>query len=205
VRHWAVLTAVLLAGCATGAGPVKVSALREARHPYVVSAGTWRAEEGGLVNVFGPAPGGRGAVETLGLVEGFRARDFVLEGRVTFDASAVGGVVFRVQEAGGVIADMYTATFSAGGIDLWLLKRGTWMLLSRDVRPLASGRPYALRVEVQGDKMTLYLDGEPLLEARDSFLPDAGAVGLYAREGLCRFESVNVVSRDPKSKGEAQE
>lgn len=62
---------------------------------------------------------------------------------------------------------------------------------------LSAGKWYTLVVRMKGSTITCDLDGEPMLEAEDGDLPDAGMIGLWTKaDAVSSFDDLTVQSAD---------
>ncbi|HIJ65662.1 MAG TPA: hypothetical protein HPP77_06880 [Candidatus Hydrogenedentes bacterium] len=124
---------------------------------------------------------------SLALLDGFRARDMVVEASVGFTGLGAPSVVFRVQEQDGVAVSMYAVALHRGGVNLWLMEEGRWYCLHRRELPVAPGMAHCLRVTGERDRITVGLDGGILFEVRGTSLMESGGAGICGREGQCMF------------------
>ena len=119
---------------------------------------------------------GENGVVTLGT----RAwRDYAVETRLRFSLHRSGGPVLRARG----LRRYYAALFS-GGDRLAIVARqdGTVHTLAQTAFPYEMERLYALRFAAVGDRLSLAVDGSPLLEARDNRYASGGA-GFVIDEG----------------------
>ena len=76
---------------------------------------------------------------------------------------------------------------------LYVVKDGRRRQLQSAHIELEAERWYELRVTMVGDAITCSLDGEPMLQATDDTLPEAGAVGLWAKaDAVTSFDDLHV-------------
>jgi len=189
-------------GCATGPSVIELDALRSAREAAHPSAGQWERDNDALVNVI-PADATAdqivrsidGAGVSIGLIEGFEARDLLIEAKVSYENSGAPGLIFRAQEESGVIHAMLMVVLNSDGIHLWELKEGTWEPIGRHIAPIAPATPHWLRAEIRGSDMAFFLDGQRVLSGTYGTVTTGGA-GISGRAGLCRFYELRAESLD---------
>ena len=203
-RSAACVLALVLAGCAaTGPPLVDFAELRNVRESGHEHTGEWEHTANGLVNALpaGVPPehiqtGEGGAGVSMALVDGFQARDLVIEALVEFEAGAAPGLLYRVRESGGVVTSMFMAVLNVDGAHLWRFQDGEWIRVYTDVRPMQPEQTYHLRVATDGAEMSVYVNGERLFTAQHPSLLHTGGAGISAREGVCRFNDLRAASRD---------
>ena len=99
-------------------------------------------------------------------------RDYAVETRLRFSLHRRGGVVLR---AGG-LRRYYAAVFSGGNTAAIVAREHRAVcMLARAPFPYVTERPYAVRFAAAGDRLTLSVDGAPLLQARDGRYRGGGA------------------------------
>jgi hypothetical protein len=160
-------------------------------HVATSSRGQWQIEAGQVVH--------KSLDEDAGIFFGdatwsdytFSADVFVAEG------TGHAGLYFRHGGLHGNGNYFYTVCPPGGGPAL--LRRffdGDFKVLasrrSRDA-PLATGKWHKMKVDVHGHQFTAYLDDKEILTASDDAVP-MGAVGLTARESVCRFRNLKVTA-----------
>jgi hypothetical protein len=104
------------------------------------------------------------------------------------------GVVFRYQDD----QNYYRFSMEQAPAHRRLLRKsgGTMSVLWEDTEGFVSGREYALRIECAGERLSGYLNEEPVFELGDTGVP-GGGIGLYCwRNPSARFAEVLVVPVD---------
>lgn len=195
--------AVLVAGCATAPEPkpVDLMGLESLREMGGEAAGPWTPLDGGVTNLVaegteiaeGQVRDGTGV--SIGLLRGFKARNLSIEANVNYSGGGAPALVFRVQEHDGEITGMYAVSLFASGVNVWRFSDGRWMLLMTQAVALQPRVTHTLRADVEGDRIRVYADGEPMSEVRDDGLSDAGRAGIRALEGPCKFSNLRVTKR----------
>jgi hypothetical protein len=180
------LVFVILAGCVRDMGEIRGLGVVPLRLGGEDRTGTWRSEGNAIVG------GEPGNVEAFGRFQESPGRDLEVSCRLTRERNAVGGVLFRAAVAEDALVSGYVLRVHAQGVDLWRMEEGAVVPLQRYVRSLGPEGAHGLRLRVEGDKIAVELDGEPLFTARDRTPLLGGEAGLYAFGGTCRFESVAV-------------
>ncbi|NUM54324.1 MAG: hypothetical protein HUU46_11820 [Candidatus Hydrogenedentes bacterium] len=195
--------AILPISCATTPDPkpIDLATLESAREAGGGVAGPWTPLEDGITNLVpdgveiaeGQVRDGTGV--SIGLLKGFNARNLAIEANVNYSGGGAPGLIFRAQEKDGVITDMYAATLFANGANVWRFSGGRWMLMLTEAAKITPRVPHALRVEAKGDRIQVYVDGQPLSELRDDSLTAAGRAGIRALEGPCKFSGLRASER----------
>ncbi len=100
-----------------------------------------------------------------------------------------------VRAAGAIIRSTNSETYYGVHFDCRnnqvVLYASPWEVISRKPVVLEEDRWYAATVEARGERLTVALDGQPVMEATDSRHP-AGVVGLYTSQGSVTFRDVQV-------------
>lgn len=195
------MAALVIGACATGPEPVPYDAFRSVREADHQHPGEWRMEDNRMVNVI-PDEAASDAVAggldgaSIALVDGFSARDLVVQGQLGFEGYAAPALVFRVQEEDGVVNAMYMLVVNTDGVFLWRLLDGNWTAVVRHYMPLSPETMHTVRAEARGDVLEIALNGEDLFDTNDTLLMQAGGAGVSAREGVCYIADVGVESLD---------
>ena len=121
-------------------------------------------------------------------------RDYVVETRLRFSLHRSGGLVLRARG----LRRYYAALFS-GGDRLAIVARQDDAVhtLAQIAFPYDMERLYALRFAAVGNRLSLAVDGSPLLEARDDRCRGGGA-GFLIDEGTMIADGFRVRHRDLK-------
>ncbi|AYY14490.1 hypothetical protein EF847_19125 [Actinobacteria bacterium YIM 96077] len=108
---------------------------------------------------------------------------------LAFDGTGLAAVLARVQDEETYY---YLTLRSNDNVEINKLEDGSRTLLAGTSFPVDAGESYTLRLDVEGDQLTGYVDGEPLVSATDGqFI--AGEVGLKTFNGSADFDHVEVV------------
>lgn len=181
------------------------AAAREESLPHV---GEWRFENGVFENAIPPnattediRTSKDGIGVSLALYKDFEAADCVMECILSIKDTAAAGLVFRAQEKDGVVKRMYMAVLSRKGIDVYLFGDRQWTHLYQFLTAVAPSKAYALQIALQGERMSVTVDGEPAFQATDAQLTYSGKVGICGREGQARFVGFTATSLDKSKKG----
>jgi hypothetical protein len=89
------------------------------------------------------------------------------------------GVVFRFQDA----EHYYVARANAleDNVNLYRVVNGRREQLKGWSGKVGTNAWHALAVEARGDRLTIFWEGEPVIEARDGTFPAAGRVGVWTK------------------------
>ena len=199
----------LFSGCAgrhpevdfsQGIDPSQLRGLRESIHPNV---GEWRQTELGFTNFIPPEVGPQdvmratgGAGVSLGVADGFSARDLTLSARMSFEGTGAPCLVFRVTEEAGVIGSMYSVAVFSSGLNLGCLTPKGWRLIEHVSVPVPPYVPHDVVVTVKGDRIRAELDRQQVLDVRERTLTKPGGAGICGREGPCFFRSLQLRGLD---------
>jgi hypothetical protein len=110
------------------------------------------------------------------IADGFVEARFVpLSGR----EDQAGGVVWRWKDGD----NYYVARANAleGNVSLYYTEHGSRKTLKYVDAPVARGQPHVLRVEFAGDRIGVTLDGHRYIDAHDTHITGAGAVGVWTK------------------------
>jgi hypothetical protein len=157
--------------------------------PLALSSGGWSQSGQDIANI-----DTSGKADCLGRIAKTPGRDFLLAGDFAFAPRASAGVFFRSTMADDRLASGYLLRLHAQGVDLWRLDGPYRAPLQRMALALDPKKTHGLRVAVQGDKIAVDLDGQPVFNVRDRSPLTGEEAGLYAK-GECRFKSLKIESK----------
>ena len=124
-------------------------------------------------------------------------RDFQLAVRckpVTGTVDQACGVVFRYADEN----NCYVARANAleDNVRFYSVKNGKRIELASWSGPVSSGFWHVLRVEAQGDKFSIFWDGQKVINASDKTFPDGGKIGLWTKaDSVTYFDSLSAEAR----------
>ena len=110
---------------------------------------------------------------------------------------ASGGIVFRFSEGKYYVV---RANALENNFRLYYYDNGRRQLATATVQPPALGQWHTLRVVAVGDHIQAYLDGQLLLEHRDSRF-SSGQIGLWTKaDSVTAFDDLEIKRPNPKQK-----
>lgn len=165
----------------------------------LIFADSFDSPEGGAVPLFGPesmtlayeaGQGGMTGIFQGGVLAAMYDQpviaDFIAELEIraeNLDPGSRVGLIFRSDDAQGGLERYYNLALGPGdatlAIDAW--KQGQWVLQRQTpVSPalLPPSGTHRLRLEVEGSRFRVFLNGTFVLEVVDTSLPEAGILGL---------------------------
>lgn len=123
--------------------------------------------------------------------------DYAVQADAFVDAPSQIGLVARKSTSGYYRARLNVDQRSTTAVIEWVDDQPTTNEIARATVPSAThlGRWTRLRFELQGQRLTLLLDGEQVLQAEDTHL-SAGQAGLFATaEMTARFDNVTIAAQ----------
>lgn len=164
--------------------------------PRGSSAASWRIASGRLEQVGVAREGGDDAAVIVAKGQSFG--DFVMDSYLYATSGEPVGAVFRYSDTGFYLLRLYPG--GAGGSDpkatlhRFVGGRGTEMAASTGWPGYTSAKWHHLSISAQGQSLTVRVDGQAALAARDATL-SAGGVGFYAyADGTARFDNLRVTA-----------
>ncbi len=134
------------------------------------------------------AKGGLGVASAV--VCDTRVWDCTVLARLAFEAKGAPAILLRTQVHGCVTGDTLSLVVYQGGVILWRLAGDKWSKVAAAEMPVAEQQTHHVRVVLAGPSAKVWLDGKRVLEVADVGLAEAGAIGIWAGEGPCRFEAL---------------
>lgn len=167
--------------------------VREERFPHIVP---FVQHPGYIENLIPPGANEKdliAAKDGLGvatlLVRDFVGADVAVRCELAFERKGAPAVNFRTQVKGEVTGDTYSLVLYEKGVNLWKCAGGKWSKVGATEFAVTPGVFHELRLYARGERFGVYVDGKQRLDCRDATALGAGAVGLWAGEGPCRFRS----------------
>jgi hypothetical protein len=107
-----------------------------------------------------------------------------------------GGVLWRCRDAD----NYYVARANAleDNVTIYHTIKGKRVAFKNVDTKVASGVWHTLRVDFEGNKFTVALDGKKVIEATDDSFPDAGQVGVWTKaDSVTLFDNFSYGSKSP--------
>ena len=130
----------------------------------------------------------------LAIAEKTSFKDIDLTVKVQGDRGEIdqgGGPIWRCRDEN----NYYICRFNPleGNYRVYFVKDGRRKQLESAKIETEAGKWYTVRVTMDGDRITCYLDGKKLLEVQDDTFNDAGMVGLWTKaDAVTRFDDLAV-------------
>ncbi len=156
---------------------------------WKVANGTW-AVKGGIYQL---SKGGQAEHSLIGEEDW---DDYTIEAKVRLDEGSWAGIVFRAKSE----MEYYVYYLNVPGniSELWRHKAGAWNARDNISQPkavggvvIANGEWLDMKIVVEGDKFTLYLNDEKQVEDSDNVY-DKGKVGVWGWETGASFDDFTV-------------
>ncbi len=159
---------------------------------WKVANGTWSVEDG----VYKLSKGGQAEHSLVGESDW---DDYTIEAKVRLDEGSWAGIVFRAKSE--MEYYVYYLNVPSNISELWRHKQGGWASRDNISQPpavgikIANGEWIDMKIEVEGDKFTLYLNGEKQVEDSDDVYGE-GKVGVWGWETAASFDDFTVSGRN---------
>jgi hypothetical protein len=173
-------------------GDARAGALPAGSQPF---NGTW------TVRAEADAPSGSNALCQTGnadfpgiMLDPTPRADVVISARfkpISGSVDRAAGLIFRVQDGRNYY--ILRANALDNNVNLYKYQDGRRSSLKDGPAKVASGQWQELRVEARGETLRGFLNGAPVVEARDTTFKNAGAVGLWTKaDSQTCFDNVEV-------------
>ncbi|MEK7399114.1 MAG: family 16 glycoside hydrolase [Candidatus Poribacteria bacterium] len=114
------------------------------------------------------------------------------------ETASIPGIFFRVTEKSAK-GDYYMFRLDNRAAEgPALIKSPNTILLENKNKPAKVGQNYVLKVDLTGDSIKCYIDGQLEIDLKDASFPK-GAVGVGSFNVDCRFDNVTVTNKDVSS------
>jgi len=140
------------------------------------------------------------AKDGLGLAaavaRGAVVRDCTVVARLGFERKGAPSILLRTQLSGEVTGDTLSLVLYEKGVNLWRFGGGKWSKAGAAEFPVAEKTMHRMEVRLVGPRAEVRVDGESVLKVDDVGLAKPGAVGIWAGEGPCVFQSLRMRCTD---------
>ncbi len=183
---------------------------REERFPVV---GQWVTTDEGITNAI-PADtdekdiiamkDGLGMASSL--IDGLVAKDLTVIARMSFERKGAPSILLRAQTREEIVngrrvlvtGKMLSLVLYEKGINLWYFNGEEWSKAAFAKFDVAPGAMHRVKATLTGPCARVWVDGRRVIDAADLELTGCGAVGIWAGEGPCTFQTLLLRSCGPR-------